>query len=751
MLSKFDYDFFKRGNRLKNIEHSNHMKIHLLPLYSQLNAGVGSCPLGCQKVCRVVEQQTQASKLKPLPGQTCPLYSHQAETYAHLLSDEVDIIFNKSATGGGKSLAAYLLGLLNSKIRIVALYPTIELIADQEKQIKEKYLQWFTTTISKRVDSLYGADLAKRAENARKGNKFKELLRSVKLTHFILTNPDIFHLILHFKYYNPATEQGLLPFALAQYPDLYLCDEFHIFREHQETAIINSLILIRNTRQKSHPLKVLFTSATPKPKFIANLKEAGFRVKEVSVSDESKDGQGYCQIAQSVELKFVELKDTDSLSWLGKEEKQIKDILLAEKEKPGRGLIILNSVALVNRVVRQLQNLLGDSVIFKEISGRVDSKERETTRQELEKAEKPVLIVATSAVDVGVDFDINLLIFEASDSATFIQRLGRLGRHPGFNSYKAFALIPDWMRWILPQLRKHLNEEDEVDRTRFREEIIEQVFNPPQEYEQYRSYWGALQAQGMLFSISGMNISNKREREERLAVSQGLRDRITQDLRQIYGEQLDKKRGHWCCLSKDPTGQAIQKELLRFRGSSDLQAAVWEPEKSRFYTYDLLRLLPYAEVEVIKRQKFMEEAKKCNRPETEFPELYIQVYLKIQSWSDKRYDDIKLDCDLGTDELKVCTLTLLDGVSIEGHPQSSQLRKHLSSEKLLAFLVPLSRQHPTIWDVRNFLYLSPNFGLYLMTDADDESYACAFNQDALLLETLKWKLQRCARTRPYIY
>lgn len=82
------------------------MKIHLRPLYSKLNGGVGSCPLGCEKACRVVEQQTQASQLKPLPGQCCPLFSHQAQTYEHLLSDEVEIIFNKSTTGGGKSLAA---------------------------------------------------------------------------------------------------------------------------------------------------------------------------------------------------------------------------------------------------------------------------------------------------------------------------------------------------------------------------------------------------------------------------------------------------------------------------------------------------------------------------------------------------------------------------------------------------------------------------------------------------------------------
>jgi CRISPR-associated endonuclease/helicase Cas3 len=677
-----------------------------------------------------------------------------------LLSDEVDIIFNESATGGGKSLAAYLLGLLNPKFRIVALYPTIELIADQENQIRNKYLQWFATANTKRIDSLYGAELAKRAEKAQKGNKFKELLRSLKLTHFILTNPDTFHLILHSQYHNPATEQGLLPFALAQYPHLYLCDEFHIFGEHQETAILNSLILIRNTRKKDSPLKVLFTSATPKPKFIAKLKESGFRVKEVVGSHaskhldeyrQSKHLDGYRQIAQPVELEFVELKDTNSLAWLRKEVKRIKDILQAEK--PGRGLIILNSVALINRVVHELQALLGDDVIVKEISGRVDRHERETTRQKLETAKENVLIVATSAVDVGVDFDIHLLIFEASDSATFIQRLGRLGRHEGFNDYKAFALIPSWMRWIVPQLRKYLEEGEEVDRTRFREEIIEQVFNPPQEYEQYRRYWGALQAQGMLYSISGAKTAKGWEQKERLAVTQALRDRITQDLRQVYGQQLDKKHGQWFCLGKDKTGtgQAIQEELLRFRGSSDLQTAVWEPDKSRFYTYDLLRLLPYAEVEVIKRKTFLDAAAKCDCSETEFPERHIQVYLKIQSWSDKRHDDIELDCDWGADELTLCTLTLIDGVSIEGHPQSPQLKKYLSSKKLLAFLVPLSRQHPTIWDVRNILYLSPNFGLYQLTDADDESYACAFNQDALLLETLKWKLQRCQRAKPYIY
>lgn len=722
------------------------MKIQLQPLYSELNPGLGNCPLGCKQEC-IVSQK--APNLKPPKGSSCPLSSHQAKTCAEVFNGDAEIIFNTSATGDGKSLGAYLPGLINPKFRIVSLYPTIELTVDQERQLK-KYCQWFGSVGKKQIDSLYGAELSQRVEKSGQGGKFNEILRVLKLTRFILTNPDIFQLAIHGRYYHAAFETGLLPLALAQYPKLYLLDEFHIFGVHQEAAILNSLILIRNSRQKKQPLKALFTSATPKPRFIEKLKQAGFRVAEVSGNYAGEDSEGYRQIAQPVELEFVELKDTDSCSWLTERVCQIKEILQAEDR--GRGLIIVNSVAIVSQIVHQLSDLLRDEVVVLEISGRVDGKERQITRQQLDDSEKPVLIVATSAVDVGVDFDIHLLIFEASDSATFIQRLGRLGRHRGFNNYQAFALIPGWMRWIVPQLRKLLEPGEFVDRTRFREEIIEQVFNSPQEHEEYRNYWGALQTQGMLHAIEGGNVSNKWERKERFAVTQDLRDRILQDLRKVYGERLDKKRGHWFALGNDKTGtgQVVQQELLRFRGGSDLQTAVWEVDKSRFYSYDLLRLLPYVEIEVINRKTFLENAVKHQHSETEFPEAYTQVYLKVNSWLDQRYD-IELDCSLGTDELTVCTLTLIDEVSIEGHPQSSQLRKHLSKKKLLTFLVPLSRQHPTIWDIKNILRLNPNFGLYLLTDADDESYACAFNQDALLLEALKWKLKRTQKVKAYVY
>lgn len=709
------------------------MKVSLLPLYSQLNPGIGNCPLGCTQTCQVRQQA-------PTFGQglngSCPLSSHQAQTYAEVTRGKAEVVFNTSATADGKTLASYLTGLLNPAFRIIGLYPTIELVTDQEKQVREYYEKFAPDEIAQ-IDSLYGVELARRAEQADKGNKFKELLRSLKQKHVILMNPDIFHLVAHFRYQDPAYNRAELPLLLARNPDLYVADEFHIFGVHQEAAILNSLLLIRYNRPRKRPMRFLFTSATPKHEFINKLKESGFGVTEVAGNYVSEPKPGFRQISQPVNLEFVQLdQQTDSLTWLINQAEEIREILQAEGR--GRGLIILNSVALVSRAVCQLQALLPEErVKVREVSGRIDRQERAVTQADLSNTAQSVLIVGTSAVDVGVDFRIHLLIFEANDSATFVQRLGRLGRHSGFSTYKAFVLLPGRTPWIGARLKEKLEDGQTINRIRFRE-IIEDAFNPPQEFQQYRTYWGALQAQGMLISMSKGNAE----------VMQQLQQSMSNDLRRVYGEQLDRKRGHWFALGKDKTGAAIQEELLRFRGGSDLQAAVWDG--TRFYTYDLLRLVPYAELEVIDRNVFLEAAKQSNHAPTEFPEKYVQVYLKLQRWSEQRFQ-IGLECDRGTDELKQCTLSLIDKLSITGHPQP-EVSRCLRKQKLLTFLVQVNRNQPdSHLEVSRTLRLSPMFGLYRLKDADDQFHACAFNQDALLLESLKWQIKPCAKTKPYIF
>lgn len=700
------------------------MKVLLKPLYSQLNPGVGHCALGCQEVCRVSAQ----SSLCPPQDSTCPLSKHQAETCAIVQSGEADVIFNTAATGDGKSLAAYLPGLLDRKFRIVGLYPTIELVEDQDRshrdgqdkdgQVIQGWHSMFGLNAEKRIDRLYGEELSRRVQ-AGDSNRVQELRKAIEQKPLILTNPDIFHLIIHHQYQAPAYENALVPLLMAKFPDLWVFDEFHIFGAHQEAAVLNSLSFIRRSQQRKR--RFLFTSATPKPKFIEQLKAAGFNTVAISGNYTDTPTQGYRSILQPIALEFVQLKQETVLEWLKENHSQIQTTLA--NETTGRGLIILNSVAQTGQAVRLLSELL-PGVEVREISGRMDRASRQETQDQLKYSDRPVLVVGTSAVDVGVDFKIHLLIFESSDSATVIQRLGRLGRHPGFNHYQAIVFLPEQAPWILAQLEKDLSENATIDRSTLRDAIVN-AFDEPKEYERYRKEWGALQAQGMLWRMS----------IDKGKVVADLRDRILDDLQPVYGEkQLETARKRWLCMGNTPVGKATQTELLRFRGSTTLQAAVWEGD--RFYLYDLLRLLPYTWVEVIDEAEFLAAAQKQGKPDFSFQ--YAQVFLRVKKWV---YDRIDLRLQTGRDssELKCCELILLDKLRLINHPQAEAI-DCMSRKKVLSFLVP-----GDYWKIREALRLGALFALHPLVDSSEQTYACAFNQDALLLKAMSDRLTQFCR------
>lgn len=736
------------------------MKISLLSLHSKENPDPGSCLLDCRGECKV---KPKAHNFWKNPDSPCPLSLHQVETCAEVLHGEAEVIFNTAATSDGKSLAAFLPALLDPKFHIMGLYPTIELVEDQNRHLKGCHQsfglqQKFGLKVEDWIDRLYGRELARKVQAAEESNKFQELWLSIEHMPILLSNPDIFHLITHFQYRDIAYDPYTLVNALAQRVDLWVFDEFHIFGAHQEAAVLNSLLLIRSTQQRKR--RFLFTSATPKQEFIEMLRKAGFHPKMIGKRDYYTDKltDGYRQILQEVKLEFVNLKDidsqkdSDSLIWLLESADRIRDILnevvKTEEQKEtkgqGRGLIILNSVGLVGRVVRELKKVFksdrSDGIVVEEISGRIGSKARERTQAALKYEKRPVLVVGTSAVDVGVDFKIHLLIFEASDSATFIQRLGRLGRHEGFSKYKAFVLIPKRTPWIWSRLEKSFESVRTLGRDSFRE-IIEEVFNSPREFWEYRHRWGVLQAQGMLYCMSKGNSNDKRENKERRRVMQPSREQMAEDLKRVYSA-LEAFDWYWKEAREEPVREAIQKQLLRFRGSSDLQAAVWDASNahSSFYTYDLLRLLPYASVEVINQETFLEAVKRSEHIREEFPDEYIQVYLKLNknSWLDERRS-IELKCKMKPEKLEACTCTLsvIEKISIVGHPQELDVNTHLSQKKLLAFLVPLdSNKLSDYWRIREMLHLNPTFGIHRLTDLNNDTYACAFNHDALLLDAL---------------
>ena len=124
---------------------------------------------------------------------------------------------------------------------------------------------------------------------------------------------------------------------------------------------------------------------------------------------------------------------------------------------------------------------------------------REDRRASFEKD----ILVGTSTVDIGVDFHINYLIFEAFNAGSFLQRFGRLGRHDEFGTYQAYALIP---RFVLERLKQKFGSQEEVERDKFND-VVREAFPTEQEYVHYTQRWGIVQAAQILAELQGQ--SNK--------------------------------------------------------------------------------------------------------------------------------------------------------------------------------------------------------------------------------------------------
>ncbi|MCS7293426.1 MAG: type I-D CRISPR-associated helicase Cas3', partial [Gloeomargarita sp. SKYBB_i_bin120] len=315
------------------------MRVFVQPLYVQLNTGVGDCPLGCAHGCQVV---AQAPKLASLAGGSCPLLRHQADTWAALRDGNADVLFNTAPTGAGKTLAGCGLSLVQPGWRLVSCYPTNELIEDQARSLRHWH-EWFELDYDRRVLPLYGERLSQQVEQ-QDSSRFLVLTGAIQNYPLLLTNPDLLHYMVHFRYRDPAYGADLLPVALADFPDLWVFDEFHLFGPHQEAAVLNGMALIRRLRGEQRPRRFLFTSATPKPAFQVSLQQTGWTIQTIPCSCVSVPTDGYRPIAQGLELAFVQLeRGQEALDWLLANAGLLRAHLQAEGA--GRGLVLLNSVA----------------------------------------------------------------------------------------------------------------------------------------------------------------------------------------------------------------------------------------------------------------------------------------------------------------------------------------------------------------------------------------------------------------------
>jgi CRISPR-associated helicase Cas3 len=116
-----------------------------------------------------------------------------------------------------------------------------------------------------------------------------------KTTHFnrieqsdiILTNPDILHYLHRHAYITPKDAPDKLWSPLDVKFNLFIHDEFHVFSAPQIASVINTMLLMRHTKNEH---KHLFLSATPEKQLIERLKTvfAPEEIREINPYEREK-------------------------------------------------------------------------------------------------------------------------------------------------------------------------------------------------------------------------------------------------------------------------------------------------------------------------------------------------------------------------------------------------------------------------------------------------------------------------------
>ena len=426
-----------------------------------------------------------------------PIYVHQAATIDAYDSGKNVLLCTK--TGSGKTAAA-LFPLIKNKHSAVFVYPTNALIKNQVINIYKTLTGILNKKVYVRNVSLMdislnpepcsnpaNADVCLHIINrevleaegySHRGEIIQSILHDPAKQTIVLTNPDTLFAMLSLSY----REHLNVVRALERYKAIVI-DEFHIYYGVQLANIIFMIKfaekLIPNAFQKK-----IFLSATSK-KDIEQLLVDLFKVEIPTTTEKYEKVEPYPAL-QPIILKPILLVDELPIStivgFITTLKEDIKKLRVAHKEKEYVPcVIIVNSVVDAIHLEEEITNRCRDLNVFP-YHGLMCKFER--------KIADAHIVIGTNAIEVGIDFQCSLLMFDAGDASSFLQRFGRIGRHKIEGSTPVcYAFLPKHVYESLNELKS-----EKIGRDDF-EELINMHYNSYSSYSGFvASNYGIIQA-----------------------------------------------------------------------------------------------------------------------------------------------------------------------------------------------------------------------------------------------------------------
>jgi len=342
-----------------------------------------------------------------------------------------------SKTGTGKTASA-MLPVLKNRLNAIAVYPTNELVRDQVTSVKELaekegigVHEWTPDTTPEKysgaevllihIDSQRLRDWRKdRPQLRTNGDALQHLLGFVDKPRIVFTNPDIVFLIFALRYKSEALA------SLQQYGTLVL-DEFHLYTG---VELAHALMMVHLGRRLDAFKKVVLLTATPEPEVKELLEKLLNPLKLIDTNAGTLRREVDERMAvDRVELVPVHANRRDIVE-IALREVLAREQKIRHKRTENQDSEYIPAVIVVSSVINAIR--LEDRLVEEGFDRSELAIIRGLTSRALRSTAGKLIAIGTSAIEVGVDFHCDWLIFEASEAASFMQRFGRVGRHgPG--------------------------------------------------------------------------------------------------------------------------------------------------------------------------------------------------------------------------------------------------------------------------------------------------------------------------------
>jgi CRISPR-associated endonuclease/helicase Cas3 len=345
-----------------------------------------------------------------------------------------DIVLDLAPTGTGKTKAG-LSALLHQPDRhAIYIAPTNALI-EQQAKAAEEFIQSSQGKLKHIVKAVSAKEVRQWSNDrvgSRPGEKLYNLLRNPATIFpeiganrplLLVTNPDIFYYATFFSY-NSKDQVNIATSFYKEFSTI-IFDEFHLYDAKQLVSLLFYLTFSQVFGFFQAGRRVILLTATPEPSCEAALgilAEQGVRIKQIN--GETGSHQIPSQTAVNLEIR-PQLKRDELLQNIADE---ISEWLKRFPDK--YGAVILDSKDHIARLKTEYLRPMGLEHLAGWIHGSTPPEERKQSAQKQ-------IILATSTVDVGFNFERDLapprqnldwLIFSARDRAAFWQRIGRVGR-----------------------------------------------------------------------------------------------------------------------------------------------------------------------------------------------------------------------------------------------------------------------------------------------------------------------------------